>query len=138
MIPRAAGEAMPTPRAKMLIGALTGLVALIAMIRLADGGFSGGLSVLAWAVLLLAMVPWVGYAAWRARRGRLTGWSMIAVLGLDLFGLALVWLFTLGPVLALACSLAAFVVIWVNDWPTRRPRGDDRFVRIEELQSEED
>ena len=77
---------MPTPRAKMLIGALTGLVALIGMIRLAAGGFSGGLSVLAWSVILLAMVPWVGYAAWRARRGRLTGRSMIAVLSLDAGG----------------------------------------------------
>jgi hypothetical protein len=122
----------------MLIGALTGLVGLIAMIRLAAGGFSGGLSVLAWSVILLAMVPWVCYAAWRARRGRLTGRSMIVVLCLDTVGLAAVWLFTVGPVLALACSFAAFVVIWVNDWPTRRPRGEDRFVRIEELQSEED
>jgi hypothetical protein len=122
----------------MLIGALTGLVALIGMTRLAAGGFSAGLSVLAWTVIMVAMVPWVGYAAWRARRGRLTGWSMIAVLGLDLLGLALVWLFTVGPVLALACSLAAFLVIWVNDWPTRRPRGEDRFVRIDDLQSDED
>ena len=129
---------MPTPRAQMLIGGLTGLVALIGMIRLASGGFSGGLSVLAWSVILLAMVPWVGYAAWRARRGRLTGRSMIAVLCLDAVGLVVVWLFTIGPVLALACSLAAFVVIWVNDWPTRRPQGEDRFVRIEDLQSDED
>jgi len=38
----------------------------------------------------------------------------------------------------LACSLSAFVVIWVNDWPARRPQGEERFVRIEDLQSEED
>ena len=52
--------------------------------------------------------------------------------------LVAVWLFTIGPVLALACSLAAFMVIWVNDWPARRPQGEERFVRIEDLQSEED
>ena len=36
-------------------------------------------------------------------------------------------------VLALAGSLAAFVVIWVKDWPPPRPRTEERFVRIEEL-----
>ena len=63
---------------------------------------------------------------------------MIAVLCLDAVGLVVVWLFTIGPVLALACSLSAFVVIWVNDWPARRPQGEERFVRIEDLQSDED
>jgi hypothetical protein len=43
----------------------------------------------------------------------------------------------LGPVVALACSLAAFVVIWVSDWPPRRQVSEERFVRIEELQAED-
>jgi hypothetical protein len=46
-------------------------------------------------------------------------------------------LFTLGPVIALACSLAAFAVIWVSDWPPRRKPSGDSFVRIEELQSQD-
>jgi hypothetical protein len=33
--------------------------------------------------------------------------------------------------------LAAFVVIWVKDWPPRRPVGEDRFVRIEELTADD-
>jgi hypothetical protein len=40
-------------------------------------------------------------------------------------------------VVALVCSLAAFVVIWVYDWPARRPRGDDGFVRLEELRADD-
>jgi hypothetical protein len=44
----------------------------------------------------------------------------------------------LGPVLALACSLAAFIVIWVSDWPPRRVIGEERFVRIEELRRADD
>ena len=58
------------------------------------------------------------------------------VAGLDLVGLVAVWLFVLGPVVALACSLGAFAVIWVRDWP-RAGRGEDRFVRIEELTADE-
>jgi hypothetical protein len=49
-----------------------------------------------------------------------------------------VWLFVLGPVLALACSLAAFAVLWVSDWPPRRSAGEERFVRIEELPNADD
>jgi hypothetical protein len=30
------------------------------------------------------------------------------------------------------------VVIWVSDWPPRRPIGEERFVRIEELHSADD
>ena len=37
-------------------------------------------------------------------------------------------------VLALGCSLLAFVVVWVSDWPRPQHRGEDHFVRIEELQ----
>jgi hypothetical protein len=59
------------------------------------------------------------------------------VLVLDLVGLVVVWLSVLGPVVALVCSLAAFVVIWVYDWPPRRPRGDDRFVRLKELRADD-
>jgi hypothetical protein len=121
----------------LALGALTGLVSLVAMVRLVSGAFDSGLSVFAWVVTLLAMVPWVGYAAVRARHGRLTVRNAVAITLLDLVGVATVWLFVLGPVIALACSLAAFAVIWVKDWPTRPVRGEDRFVRIEELTAEE-
>ncbi|HLL62540.1 MAG TPA: hypothetical protein VK401_05795 [Propionibacteriaceae bacterium] len=119
------------------LGALTGLVSLMAMVRLVSGAFDGGLSVFAWVITLLAMVPWVAYAAVRARHGRLTPGNGLLVAGLDIAGLVTVWLFVLGPVIALICSLAAFAVIWVRDWPERRARGEDRFVRIEELTFDE-
>jgi hypothetical protein len=121
----------------LVLGALTGLVSLVAMVRLVSGAFDGGLSVFAWVITLLAMVPWVGYAAVRARHGRLTPRNALIVALLDLLGVATVWLFVIGPVVALSCSLAAFAVIWVKDWPTRPERGEDRFVRIEELTTEE-
>jgi hypothetical protein len=119
------------------LGALTGLVGLIGMIRLASGAFSHGMSAFAWVVILSAMLPWIGYVAWRARHGRLRKGSALAVLLLDLVGCVVVWLFVLGPVVALACSLAAFVVIWVSDWPPRR-HASERFVRLEELRGADD
>ena len=118
----------------LALGALTGLVSMIAMIRLVAG--AGLSSAFAWAFILMAMVPWIAYSAWRARHGRLSRAGAVAVLLLGLVGLVGVWLFTLGPVVALACSLAAFAVIWVHDWPPRRERGEDQYVRIEELSSE--
>jgi hypothetical protein len=121
----------------LALGALTGLVSLVAMIRLVWGAFDGGLSVFAWVITLLAMVPWVGYASARARHGRLTRRNALAIVLLDLVGVAAVWLFVLWAVVALCCSLAAFAVIWVKDWPTRPERGEDRFVRIEELTAED-
>jgi hypothetical protein len=121
----------------LALGALTGLVSLVAMVRLVAGAFDGGLSVFAWVITLLAMVPWVCYAAFRARHGRLTLRNALAVALLDLIGVATVWLFVIGAVVALTCSLAAFAVIWVKDWPARTQRGDDRFVRIEELTADE-
>ena len=121
----------------LALGALTGLVSLVAMVRLVAGAFDGGLSLFAWVITLLAMVPWIAYAAMRARHGRLAPRDALIVLALDFVGVVTVWLFVLGPVFALVCSLAAFAVIWVRDWPERRPRGEDRFVRIEELTAEE-
>src|SRR5215204_5060638 len=56
---------------------------------------------------------------------------------LRLAGLAVVWLLTFGPVVALGCSLAAFGVIWVSDSPPRRFGGADTFVKIEELNAED-
>ena len=121
----------------LALGALTGLVSLMAMVRLVSGAFDGGLSVFAWVITLVAMVPWVVYAAVRARHGRLTPRNALAVAALDFAGLVGVWLFVVGPVIALTCSLAAFAVIWVRDWPERRVRGEDRFVRFEELTFDE-
>jgi hypothetical protein len=118
------------------LGALTGLVGLVGMIRLASGAFTHGMSAFAWVFILSAMLPWIGYAAWRGRHGHLSKRGALAVLVLDLVGCVVVWLFVLGPVVALACSLAAFAVIWVSDWPPRRHTGEERFVRIEDLSTE--
>ncbi len=120
------------------LGALTGLVGLVGMIRLVSGAFSDGMSVFAWVAILLghAAVDRVRRLAWSARpsqSARRAGGLM-----LDLVGCVVVWLFVLGPVVALACSLAAFVVIWVSDWPPRRLAGEERFVRIEELRNADD
>ena len=113
------------------LGALTGLVGMAGMIRLVDG--AGLASVFSWIFLLLAMVPWVLYAAWRARHGKLGKSGAAIVLLIDVIGLVSVGLFTLGPVIALVASLAAFVIICVRDWPERRERGEDVFVHIEDL-----
>lgn len=130
----APGRRAPARPAALVLGGLTGLLGLVAMVRLAAGAFSGSMSTFAWVVVLAAMLPWVGYGAWRAQHGRLSPRGMALVLALVVLGSAAVWLAVVGPVLALACSLAAFAVIWVADWPVRRPRGEDRLVSIEELQ----
>src|SRR5688572_9338331 len=90
----------------LILGGATGLVGLIAMVRLVSGAFTGGLSTFAWAVTLLAMVPWVGYVALRARHGHLDSRSALIVVVFNAVGLLAVWFFVLGAVLALACSLA--------------------------------
>ena len=113
------------------LGALTGLVALIAMIRLIAG--AGLTSMFAWVFLLSAMLPWIGYCTWRARHGTLRPRAALGVLGLAGAGLIGAWLFTIGPVVALACSLLAFVIIWVHDWPALRERRESQYVGVEEL-----
>ena len=128
---------MAEKNARLALGLLAGVVSLIGMARLISGAFSGGASGFAWVFLLLAMLPWVAYVGWRARHSQLGGRAALAVLVLGVVGLLSVWLFTLGAVVALACSLAAFVVIWVHDWPPRQVRGDDHFVRIEELSKDD-
>jgi uncharacterized membrane protein YhaH (DUF805 family) len=126
-------------RARLLAtGVLTGLLGLVGMARLAAGAFDGGMSRFAWVVVLAAMLPWVAYVASRARHGRLSGRRLVLVWTLVVVGWVAVWLAVPGPVLALACSLSAFLVIWVSDWPARRSRSDDRFVRIEDLQHEDE
>ena len=120
------------------LGALTGLVSLVAMVRLVSGAFTQGMSTFAWVAILLAMLPWIGYAAWRGWHGHLSRRGALAVLLLNLLGCVVVWLFVLGPVIALTCSLAAFAVIWVSDWPARRPLTEERFVRIEEFRNADD
>ncbi len=128
---------MPNKPIAMMLGALTGVLTLVAMLRLISGAFSDGMARFAWGFALVALVPWIIYAAWRARRAQISGRAALTVLALDVVGLLLVWMFTLGPVLALACALAALVVIWVADLPSREPRGADRFVRIEDLQTDD-
>ncbi len=120
----------------MALGALTGVVTLIAMLRLIAGAFTGPMTTFALGFGLAATVPMVAYAAWRARQSRLAPRSTAIVLGANALGLVLVWLFTFGPVLALACALVAFVVIWVNDLPVQ-PRGESTYVSMEDLQSDE-
>lgn len=119
----------------LALGALTGVVGLIAMIRLIAG--AGLSSTFAWIFVLLAMLPWIAYCSWRAWHGQLRPSAALGVLGLCAAGLISVWLFTFGPVFALTCSLVAFVIIWVHDWPPRRPKGEDQYVRVEELTAEE-
>ena len=116
-----------------VLGGLTGLLSLTAMVRLTDGAFSAGMSRFAWVVVLAAMVPWVAYVAARARHGRPSRRGLVAVAVLVMVGFAVVFFSVHGPVLALACSLAAFALVWVSDWPPRSTRGQDHFVRIDEL-----
>lgn len=113
-------------------GLLVGVIGLIGMVRLISAGFPGSVLV-AEVFAALAMVPWVIYAGWRAWHGRLTPRTVIPVLLVGLAGLVLVWWGTAGPVLALGCSLAGFVIIWIRDLPPRRQPAD-RWVRISELQ----
>lgn len=128
---------MTDKNSRLAVGALTGLVGLIAMIRLVSGAFTGSLSAFAWFFILLAMLPWIGYVSWRARHGHLSTRARWVVLGLGLAGLLVVWLFTVGAVVALALSLAASVVIWTRDLPARRSGSEDQFVRVEELVNDE-
>ena len=117
------------------LGALTGLVGLIGMLRLIIDGF--GPTAFGVGFVLAAMLPWVVYATYRAQHGHLTVGRALVVLGCCLAGLITVWLFTLGPVIALALSLVAFAVIWISDWPAVRPQTDSGFVHIEDLTRED-
>lgn len=128
--------AVSTPA--VLLGVLTGGLTLVAMARLVAGAFPAGMSGFAWFVLLAALLPWVVYVAFRARHGRMSRPRTAGVVALLVVGIVAVWLPVPGPVLALVCSFAAFVQVWVSDWPARRRPGPDRFVRIEELQHEDD
>src|SRR5918994_1041149 len=103
-----------------------------AMMAVQGGSMTG----FAWMAILLAMLPWMGYCAWRAWRANLSWRGTVALVGLCLAGLGVVWILTLGPVVALACSMVAFSVIWVSDWPPRRPGGADTFVKVEELKAQ--
>ena len=83
-----------------------------------------------------ASVDWVLHVACVAWRAPLAWRGTVAVVGLCIAGLGVVWILTLGPVVALACSMVAFSVIWVSDWPPRRPRGSETFVKVEELKTQ--
>jgi hypothetical protein len=128
---------MTTLPARTVLGVLTGAITLAAMLRLVAGAFTGGMSGFALAVTLVAMVPWVGYVTWRARRSRLTPRAALTALVLDVAGLALVWVLVVGPVLALAASFAAFVILWLGDRPVRQATLGERYVRVEELREPE-
>lgn len=91
----------------MALGALTGLVGLAGMIRLASGAFTNGMSTFAWVAILSAMLPWIVYAAWRGRHGHLSRRGALAVLILDLIGVS--WY---------GCSCSALLL----RWPARLPR----------------
>lgn len=128
---------MTTLAARTALGVLTGAIALAAMLRLVAGAFTGGMSSFALVVTLVAMVPWVGYVTWRARRSRITPRTALIVLGLDVVGLGLVWALVFGPVLALVLSFVAFLLVWVGDRPLRTGSRAERFVRVEELREPE-
>jgi hypothetical protein len=104
---------------RVALGVLTGLIGLVAMLRLVAGAFTGGMSTFGLVVTLVAMVPWTVYVAWRAWRSRLAPRTTLVVLGLD--------------VLALGLSFAAFVLVWLGDRPVRGRSGEERWVRVEEL-----
>ena len=99
----------------MALGALTGLVGLVGMIRLASGAFADGMPAFAWVVILSAMLPWIGYVAWRARHGQLSMRGALAVLLLDLVGCVLVWMFVLVALYPI-CRWVAAVKQRRSDW----------------------
>ncbi|MFC7618787.1 hypothetical protein [Microlunatus sp. GCM10028923] len=123
----------PNPYLRLILGLGVGALTLIGMIRLVAGNFDGRLAMFAWVVVALTMIPWVAYCGWRGWHGRLTRNRAIAVAALVVGGLIVVWLFVLGPVIALLASLAAFALIWISDWPGKRVTTEEKFVRLEEL-----
>lgn len=118
------------------MGGLTGAVTLVAMARLIVGGLGSSGNPTAWVVVLAALLPWVVYLALRARRSLLARNQLRLAGALSLAGLAVVWIFTVGPVAALLLSGVAAAVIWVGALPPRRA-GEARLVRMEELQFDE-
>lgn len=136
--PAGPARSAAAPKLAVLVGGLTGVLTLVAMARLVAGAYPGGMSGFAWFAVLAAMLPWVVYVASRARHAKLSRRRTAGVVALVLLGAVVVWLPVPGPVLALVCSFAAFVLVWVSDWPDRSGRGPDRFVRIEELKYEDD
>lgn len=122
-----------TAGVRVALGVLTGAIGLVAMLRLVAGAFSAGMSGFALGVTLVAMIPWIVYVTWRARRSRITPRTALVVLGLDVVALALVFVLVFGPVLALALSFAAFVLVWLGDRPQRDRSREDHWVRVEDL-----
>lgn len=106
----------------MALGLLVGLSGLIAIARLVAGAFTGGWQLTAWSATAPVMLGWVVYAGWRAGRSRLGGPPALVVGALGVAGVVVVWFATLGPVLALVCSLGGFAVVWWHDRPVRRPQ----------------
>ena len=87
------------------LGALTGAIPLVAMLRLLAGVFGPQLERVAFVAVLLALLPWIAYVAVRARRAVLSRRTALKLLLLDTAAVGLVSLFTIGPVLALALAL---------------------------------
>ena len=97
----ASGVGMLNKNLAMALGALTGLVGLVGMLRLAAGAFSRGMSIRSCSPWCRGSPMWPGAVAMVISVG-----DALVVLLLDLVGCVLVWLFVLGPVVALGCSLA--------------------------------
>jgi len=119
------------------LGALTGAIPLVAMLRLLAGAFSPQLELVGFLAVVLALLPWIAYVAARARRAALSRRTALRLLLLDTAAVGLVWLFTVGPVLALALAFAGFVLIWVHDLPDRPRSGPSSYVRIDDLHRED-
>ena len=124
-LPVVDGRSLPR-RYRLALGALLGAVGMLGMVRLCVEAFGA-----AWLSLLVGvvMLAWVGYLSWRVGASR-PGWRpLLAALVLALVGaLAGGWGHTGGSVLALACSLAGYLVVRLPDRsaPSRRSLGWDR------------
>ena len=128
---------MVTKPVATALGALTGAIPLVAMLRLLAGAFSPQLERVAFVAVVLALLPWIAYVAARAHRAVLSRSTALRLVILDTAAVGLVWLFTVGPVLALALAFAGFVLIWVHDLPARPRSGPSAYVRIDDLQGED-
>lgn len=90
------------------LGAAAGLVGLLGSVRLVATAFA---SPLAWLPVLLVMLGWCAITARTAELRRTGPRAAATVVGLVLVGAVGGWFGTGGPVLALVCSLAGYLVL---------------------------